>query len=193
MDTSNLWCWLCPLLTGIISGIIGYYWGKSNSTTTNNCDEWIHKNKELQLEIDRLKTDLAAAKATPKVSATTSNAASMASGFAAGASTGAVAPSLNFNADAAKAAIGKKVKADDLTVVEGIGPKISELFHNHDVKTWHSLAECSLEKCQEVLISGGKRFEIHNPGSWPLQARMAFNGEWEKLSKWQDEHKGGRL
>ncbi len=189
MDTSNLWCWLCPLLTGIISGIIGYYWGKSNSTTTNNCDEWIHKNKELQLEIDRLKADLSAAKSAPKMSVDTSTAASMASGFAAGA----VAPSLNFNADAAKAAIGKKVKADDLTLVEGIGPKIAELFHNHDVKTWYALSECSIEKCQEVLNSGGKRFEIHNPGSWPLQARMAFNGEWEKLATWQDEHKGGRL
>lgn len=189
MDTSNLWCWLCPLLTGIISGIIGYYWGKSNSTTTNNCDEWIHKNKELQLEIDRLKTDLSAAKAAPKMSSATSNVASMATGFAAGAA----APALNFNADAAKTAMGKKVKADDLTVVEGIGPKIAELFHNHDVKTWHGLSECSIEKCQEVLNSGGKRFEIHNPGSWPLQAGMAYKGEWEKLAKWQDEHKGGRM
>lgn len=216
MDTSNIWCWLCPLLTGIIAGIIGYYWGKSNSETTNNCDEWVDKNRELQLSNDKLTADLKAtqakldaclktkASASSSMATGTGAAAGMASGFAAAtsqkstdlasdvhASTGVAV--LNFNADAAKAAMGKKIKADDLTVVEGIGPKISELFHNHQIKTWHALSAASVDKCKEVLNSGGKRFEIHNPASWPLQAGMAFDGKWEELSKWQDEHKGGRL
>ncbi len=206
MDTSNIWCWLCPLLTGIISGIIGYYWGKSNSTTTNDCDEWIDKNRQLQLTNDKINADLKAclARPVPSTPSTASTAAGMATGFAAGAATDSsssdtmhanmgAAPVLNFNADAAKAAMGKKIKADDLTVVEGIGPKISELFHNHDIKTWHGLSAASVEKCKEILQSGGKRFEIHNPGSWPQQAGMASNGEWSNLAQWQSEHKGGRL
>ena len=218
MDTSNIWCWIWPILTGIIAGIIGYYWGKSNSVITNDCDEWIDKNRNLQSSNDKLSGDLKACQskldtclrdkekaASAQASAAAGAAIGMATGFAAGTTqksnndspseahpnTGVAV--LNFNGDAAKAAMGKKIKADDLTVVEGIGPKISELFHNHDIKTWHSLSTASIEKCQEVLNSGGKRYEIHNPGSWPLQAGMAYDGKWQELAKWQDEHKGGRL
>lgn len=199
MDTSNIWCWLCPLLTGIISGIIGYYWGKSNSTLTNNCDDCIDKNKKLQLEIDKLKADLSTAKSiktnAPAAQVTPPATASVASGFAAGATTTAslTTPSLKFNAEEAKAIMGKKIKADDLKLVEGIGPKIASLFHNHDIKTWYALSQASIETCQKVLDSGGKAYEIHNPESWPLQAGMAFNGEWQKLADWQDSHKGGRF
>lgn len=97
-----------------------------------------------------------------------------------------------FDANAAKAVFGKKIKQDDLTLIEGIGPKIQELFHNHEVKTWKELSECSIEKCQEVLNSGGERFKIHIPTTWPEQARMAYEGLWQKLSDWQDKLDGGR-
>lgn len=97
-----------------------------------------------------------------------------------------------FDADAAKAVFGKKIKQDDLTLVEGIGPKIQELFHNHDVKTWKALSECSVDKCQEVLDSGGDRYKIHKPGTWPKQARLAYEGKWQELSDWQDELDGGK-
>lgn len=200
MDTSNLWCWLCPLLTGIIAGIIGYYWGKSNSSTTNNCDDWIEKNRQLQLSNDKLTADLkacqskvSASASMPKASSNTNTAAGMASGFAAGAATAAAAPTSNFDDSAARAAMGKKIKVDDLTVVEGIGPKISELFHAKNIKTWQALSVASQEQCQEALNAGGKRFEMHHPGSWPLQAKLAHEGKWEELAKWQNEHKGGRL
>ncbi|MBF4983435.1 hypothetical protein FNJ87_03495 [Nonlabens mediterrranea] len=217
MDISNIWCWLCPLITGIIAGIIGYYWGKSNSTVTNNCDEWIDKNRQLQSAHDNLKADLHScqtrldncikdkeAAVSAKVSATAGAAEGMASGFVAGATQEGSDESndshenqevavLNFNAVAAKTAMGKKIKADDLTTVEGIGPKIAELFHNNNIKTWYSLSTSSIEERKNVLNSGGKRFEIHNPESWALQAGMAFDGKWEELAKWQGEHKGGRM
>ena len=97
-----------------------------------------------------------------------------------------------FNGDAAKAVFGKKIKQDDLTVVEGIGPKIQQLFHNHDVKTWKALSECSIEKCQTVLDSGGERYKIHKPNTWPKQAELAYQGKWAELLKWQDELDGGK-
>lgn len=101
-------------------------------------------------------------------------------------------PLIAFDAAAAKAVYGKKIKQDDLTVVEGIGPKISGLFNNFDVKTWKDLSECSLDKCQEVLDSGGERYKIHNPGTWPRQAKLAYEGKWEELKKWQDSLDGGK-
>ncbi|SNR17711.1 hypothetical protein [Tenacibaculum jejuense] len=98
-----------------------------------------------------------------------------------------------FNADAAKAVFGKKIKQDDLKIVEGIGPKIEGLFHNFDIKTWKALSEASIEKCQEVLNSGGERYRIHKPDTWPQQAKLAYEGKWEELLKWQDELDGGKL
>ncbi len=114
--------------------------------------------------------------------------ASLASSLAA-AATVALIP---FDAAAAKAVFGKTIKQDDLKIVEGIGPKIQELFHNHDVKTWKALSECTVEKCQSVLDSGGERFKIHKPGTWPKQAQLAYEGKWAELLKWQDELDGGK-
>ena len=100
--------------------------------------------------------------------------------------------SLPFDGDAAKAVFGKKIKQDDLKVVEGIGPKIEGLFHDFDIKTWKALSETSIEKCQEVLNSGGERYKIHNPGTWPKQSQLAYEGKWAALLKWQDELDGGK-
>jgi len=58
----------------------------------------------------------------------------MGSSFIAGGATISRIVPVGFDADAATAAFGKKSKQDSLTVVEGIGPKIRELFHNHTIK-----------------------------------------------------------
>lgn len=98
----------------------------------------------------------------------------------------------DFDADGAKAIFGKKIKQDDLKLVEGIGPKIEELFYNHDVKTWKALSECSVDKCQNVLNSGGSRYKMHNPRTWPEQAKFAHEGKWQELLDWQNKLDGGR-
>jgi len=189
MDFSNIPCWLIPLLVGLISAILGYLLGRlsggSGDDYSADLDACNRKNSQLQADLDACRTKL---NAKPAAASTT---ASMASGFAAGAAT-AAPTGVAFDAAAAKAAFGKKIKADDLTVVEGIGPKIKELFHNFDIDTWAKLGAASVDKCQEVLNSGGKRYEIHNPGSWPTQAGLAAAGKWAELKKWQDEHDYGK-
>lgn len=171
------WCILIPLLVGLISALLGYLLGRLFGGDNNDSDR-ITK-LEADLEACRnsrisLESDLKSAKAN------------VASSFVAGTS------AIAFDADAAKAVFGKRIKENDLTVVEGIGPKIQELFHNHDVKTWKGLSECSVDKCQSVLESGGDRFRMHKPGSWPKQAKMAYEGRWADLLKWQDELDGGK-
>jgi predicted flap endonuclease-1-like 5' DNA nuclease len=104
-----------------------------------------------------------------------------------------VANSQAFNAAAAKAAIGKSVKQDDLKVVEGIGPKIEQMFHAAGIPTWKALSETPVARCQEILDGGGNRYKVHQPGSWPMQAKMAYEGKWVELAKWQDEHGYGKL
>lgn len=167
-------CILIPLLVGAICALLGYLLGRLLGGGSNNDDS--------SDRIARLEADLEACRA--------SKSTNVASSFAAPAA--AVAPAVVFNADAAKAVFGKRIKENDLTVVEGIGPKIQELFHNHDVKTWKALSECSVDKCQSVLLSGGDRFKMHKPGTWPEQAKMAAEGRWADLLKWQDELDGGK-
>ncbi len=188
MDFSNIFCWLIPLLVGLICAILGYLLGRlfGNSNTNDNdysadLDACNRKNSQLQSDLDSCRANL---NVKVKPIAVANSTASMASGFAAAAVSSGVA----FDAGSAKAAFGKKINEDDLTAVEGIGPKIRELFHNFGINTWAKLGDASIEKCQEVLSSGGKRYEIHNPNSWPTQAKMAAQGKWAELKKWQDEN-----
>ncbi len=159
----------------------------------------------LQVNLNNCNAKLKAAQATPvaaptpaptppkpEITDTVSAVSSFAAGAAATSNTGTEITGVSFDADAAKAAFGKKIKQDDLTVVEGIGPKISELFNTNGVTTWAQLASTSVERCQEILNIGGKRYEIHKPGSWPKQAKMAALGQWTTLKKWQDLHDYGR-
>lgn len=87
---------------------------------------------------------------------------------------------------------GKKVKQDDLKLVEGIGPKIEELMHAAGITTWAELAAAPIEKLEEILDEAGPRFRIHDPATWGKQAAMADAGQWEELETYQDELKGGR-
>ncbi|WP_396636431.1 hypothetical protein [Maribacter sp. R77961] len=182
-ENMNIWCWLIPALVGIICGILGYLIGRSGNTTIDNSADL----KLLEDKNAKLKADLDAC--NKKVSSAKANVASTAASFAAGA---AVA-SIPFDAAGAKAAFGKTIKQDDLKVVEGIGPKIEGMFKDAGVKTWKALSEASVAECQKVLDGGGKRYQVHNPASWPMQAKMAYEGKWSELAKWQDEHDHGKL
>ncbi|NAY91840.1 hypothetical protein GTQ34_07920 [Muricauda sp. JGD-17] len=188
MNTENLniWCWIIPILIGLISGILGYLMGKMKTPSVPDNKESL---KSLEVDSARLKTELDACRkklsAMEKMQKTSSSLTS---------SKVATPPSTSaFDAEAAKAALGKKIKQDDLKIVEGIGPKIEGLFHKFGIKTWKALSETTTDKCQEVLNSGGDRYRIHDPASWPMQAKMAHMGQWKELAQWQDDHKAGKF
>lgn len=82
---------------------------------------------------------------------------------------------------------------DDLKIVEGIGPKIEELLNNAGVSTWVALANTEVAKIKSILEEAGNRYKAHDPTTWPEQARLAANGEWDRLKKWQDELDGGKV
>jgi predicted flap endonuclease-1-like 5' DNA nuclease len=81
---------------------------------------------------------------------------------------------------------------DDLKVVEGIGPKIEELLHDAGIRTFGQLAIASPERINEILHTAGPRFQIHDPATWPQQATLARDGQWDELKAWQDALKGGK-
>jgi large subunit ribosomal protein L27 len=87
---------------------------------------------------------------------------------------------------------GKKIKVDDLKVVEGIGPKIEGLLNEAGITTWAELANAPTEKVQEVLDNAGPRYRMHNPATWAKQAQLAADAKWEELEAYQDQLKGGK-
>ena len=87
----------------------------------------------------------------------------------------------------------KSPKADDLKIIEGIGPKIADLFINADVDTFAKLAETSVEQMKSILSSGGPRFASHDPSTWAEQAVLARDGKMAELQELQDRLNGGKV
>jgi predicted flap endonuclease-1-like 5' DNA nuclease len=82
-------------------------------------------------------------------------------------------------------------KKDDLTKIEGIGPKIQSLLNNAGIYTFKQLSETALDKLKKILEDAGPRFRMHKPVTWAKQAKLASQKKWDELKKWQDELKGG--
>ncbi len=89
-----------------------------------------------------------------------------------------------------KKAVAKK--KDDLKKVEGIGPAIEKLLNKAGIKTYGNLSSASAKKIKDILAKGGSRYQMHDPKTWPKQAKLAADGKWEKLKTWQDELSGGK-
>ncbi|APY10683.1 50S ribosomal protein L21 [Seonamhaeicola sp. S2-3] len=87
---------------------------------------------------------------------------------------------------AAKKATGK---ADDLKKIEGIGPKIASTLVEAGIATFADLAASTPEKISEIIadVRGN-----HVTDTWPEQAKLAAEGKWDELKKWQDELDGGK-
>jgi small subunit ribosomal protein S2 len=85
----------------------------------------------------------------------------------------------------------KKVEADDLTKVEGIGPKAAEALVAAGIATYADLSKGDAEKIKEILNDASSRMAHLDPTSWPKQAKMAAEGKWDELKEWQDNAKGG--
>lgn len=84
------------------------------------------------------------------------------------------------------------VKLDDLKIVEGIGPKIEQLLKDGGINTWAELAAADVERLREILDAAGPRYQIHDPSTWPAQAKFADEGKWDELKEYQDMLIGGR-
>lgn len=200
-------CILIPALVGLISAVLGYLLGKmtaggndlnlksklkasedeneklnyqlyllqkeSSGDKTSNFElelnECRSKNASLLIEIENLKAKHSSHSFTGEIEAI-----------------------IPFNAELAASVYGKKIKQDDFKIIEGIGPKIEELYHSAGIKTWKALSETSVETSKEILIEAGERYIIHNPSTWAKQALLAYQGKWQELKDWQDGLNAGK-
>jgi len=82
---------------------------------------------------------------------------------------------------------------DDLTKIEGIGPKIQDLLYSDGVTNFYLLSSCTTERLHKILVDAGPAFLTHKDKTynWPAQALLADQGHWAELERWQDVLKGG--
>lgn len=95
---------------------------------------------------------------------------------------GSLSPALMALALAARTKDGR----DDLTIVEGIGPKINDLLISGGIDTFEKLASAPTEVIKKLLDDAGARFRLANPSSWAKQARLCADGQWEALHALQE-------
>ena len=79
----------------------------------------------------------------------------------------------------------------DLTLVEGIGPKINSILHGAGVNTFADLAGMDADKIKDILTEAGLR--LAHTSTWPMQAKLAAEGKLDELQALQDSLKGGRF
>jgi predicted flap endonuclease-1-like 5' DNA nuclease len=87
---------------------------------------------------------------------------------------------------------GGPAAADDLKVVEGIGPRVEAILQESGIVTLSDLAEASPERLRTLLDLAGDQFRVHDPATWPEQAGLAAAGQWDQLATLQSTLTGGK-
>ena len=79
---------------------------------------------------------------------------------------------------------------DDLTVIEGVGPKVAALLEDDGVRTYGALAAADVGHLRQMLRRA--RLPFVDPETWPEQAALAAQARWDALETLQGGLRGGR-
>ncbi|NDJ85326.1 MAG: hypothetical protein GYB66_05535 [Chloroflexi bacterium] len=77
---------------------------------------------------------------------------------------------------------------DDLTQVEGIGPKAQDALHEAQIRTYEDLAAASPEDLKQILEEADLTM---SPETWPRQAQYIIDDDLSGLEAYQAELRGG--
>jgi len=86
----------------------------------------------------------------------------------------------------------KAAKADDLMIIEGIGPKIAEVLTAAGIVTFADLAATTAENIKEIMDASEGSFNAADATTWPEQAQLAADGKMDELKELQEKLNGGR-
>jgi ribosomal protein L19 len=82
--------------------------------------------------------------------------------------------------------------ADDIVKwVEGIGPKIGEVFAAAGITTFAQLADADVESLKAILTDNS--LASHDPSTWSQQAALARDGKWDELKDLHKALDGGKV
>jgi len=88
--------------------------------------------------------------------------------------------------------LGFSRKAEDLQIVEGIGPKIESILKAAGINNRAELGTTSVERLKEILTEAGDRYRLADPTTWPRQAELAAQENWRALREYQEFLDGGK-
>lgn len=86
---------------------------------------------------------------------------------------------------AARAAGFNMKHADDLTVIEGIGPRIHDLLRANGIDSFAQVARLRPDDLLDILERGGPNFRLTDPSTWAQQAALAAENRWKELKELQ--------
>lgn len=129
-----------------------------------------------------MKNSKPAPKAAPKAAATSEAPART-----------SAAPAATSEAPAAAPKPAASGKPDQLKKIEGIGPKIAEHLVAGGIVSFADLADASQDRLKQILSDAGPRYQMHDPGTWPMQSALARDGKWDELKVLQDKLDGGKF
>ncbi|SIS72149.1 LSU ribosomal protein L21P [Kaistella chaponensis] len=95
-------------------------------------------------------------------------------------------------AEEAPAAKKSAKKGDDLTIIEGIGPKVAAIFVEAGIKSFADLAKKSKEELEAILDPNGAAYVAMDATTWAQQAQLAADGKMDELQALKDELNGGK-
>lgn len=75
---------------------------------------------------------------------------------------------------------------DNLQKIKGIDSAIEALLNESGIRTFEDLADTTKGQLTIILNKSRKdKLKHANPSSWPKQARLAANGDWDELEELQ--------
>ncbi len=88
--------------------------------------------------------------------------------------------------------IQAKIVADDITIIEGLGPKAAEALIASGIDTFSKLASSSKEEIEAILEASESKVQHLDPTTWAKQAALAAEGKMDELKALQEELNNGK-
>jgi len=102
-------------------------------------------------------------------------------------------PVAEVTAAPVKATRKKKGEGDELTTIEGLGPKSAQALHAAGVTTFAQIASSTAEELEDIVkVKGGVRVLDGQTKTWPKQAQLLVDGDEAGFKKYTDHLVGGR-
>lgn len=98
-------------------------------------------------------------------------------------------------AEARVAALEARTRAmqDNFAILDGIGPRVSEVLRSAGVNTFAKLAATDEDGIRGILVAENPSLlRLTDPSTWQEQAGLAAEGDWEALSSLQERLKEDR-
>ncbi|MFT4666374.1 MAG: putative flap endonuclease-1-like 5' DNA nuclease [Polaribacter sp.] len=84
-----------------------------------------------------------------------------------------------------KATAKSVVKADDLKVIDGVGPKLEKILNKGGINTYLQVSKAKVSTLKELLLTAGPRYKTYDPSTWGRQAELAAAQRMMELKKFQ--------